>query len=87
MDVEAVTKRLKRIEGQVRGIIRMVEAGKTCEEILIQIGSVKSSLHKTAQFVLEEHLRQCVTDGIRRGRAEEAVRRLTPAFEQFARVG
>ncbi|MDR1753675.1 MAG: metal-sensitive transcriptional regulator, partial [Eubacterium sp.] len=52
MDVEAVTNRLKRIEGQVRGLIKMVAEDKSCEEILIQIGSVKSALHKTGQVIL-----------------------------------
>ena len=41
VDFGAVTRRLKRIEGQVRGLIRMVENEKSCEEILVQIGSVK----------------------------------------------
>jgi DNA-binding FrmR family transcriptional regulator len=86
-NMEAVTKRLKRIEGQVRGIIRMIENNKSCEEILIQIGSVKSALHKSGQVVLEGHLRHCVIDGIRKGRAEETVRKLSSAIEQFSRIG
>ena len=86
MDMEAVTKRLKRIEGQVRGLINMVEEEKNCEEILIQIGSVKSALHKTGQIILEGHLQHCVVDGIRMGKADETVRRLSSAIEQFSRL-
>jgi len=85
-DTEAVTKRLKRIEGQIRGLIKMVEEGKTCEEILIQIGSAKAALHKTGQVILEDHLSHCVIDGIREGKDEETIKKLTTAIEQFSRI-
>lgn len=86
MDVDAVTKRLKRIEGQIRGIIKMIEDDKSCEEILIQIGSAKSALHKTGQVILEGHLHHCVLDGIREGKEEETVKKLSSAIEQFSRI-
>ncbi len=50
MDVETVTNRLKRIEGQIRGIIHMIEEDRSCEEILIQIGSAKAALHKLVKL-------------------------------------
>ncbi len=86
MDVDAVAKRLKRIEGQVRGIIKMIEEDKSCEDILIQIGSAKAALHKTGQVVLEGHLHHCVLDGIREGKEEETVKKLSSAIEQFSRI-
>ena len=86
MDVEAVTNRLKRIEGQVRGLIRMVEEDKSCEEILIQIGSTKSALHKTGQVILEGHLHHCVIDGLREGKEDETIKKLYSAIEQFSRI-
>lgn len=86
MDVDAVTNRLKRIEGQVRGIIKMIESDKSCEEILIQIGSIKSALHKTGQVVLEGHLHHCVLDGIREGKEDETIKKLSSAIEQFSRI-
>jgi DNA-binding FrmR family transcriptional regulator len=86
MDSAAVTNRLKRIEGQVRGLIRMVAEDKSCEEILIQIGSVKSALHKAGQLVLEGHLHHCVLDGIRNGKGDETVKKLSSALEQFSRI-
>ena len=85
-DAEAVTKRLKRIEGQVRGLIKMVEDGKSCEEILIQIGSAKAALHKTGQVILEGHFRHCVIDGIREGKGDETIAKLSSAIEQFSRI-
>lgn len=87
MDVEAVTNRLKRIEGQVRGIIKMVNDDKPCEDILIQIGSVKSALHRTGKVVLEGHLGHCVADGIKEGNQDETIEKLLSAIEQFSRLG
>jgi DNA-binding FrmR family transcriptional regulator len=87
MDVEAVTKRLKRIEGQVRGLQKMIDDDKSCEEILIQIGSVKSALHKTGQVILEGHLHHCILDGIRERKGDETMKKLSSAIEQFSRIG
>jgi len=86
MDVDAVVNRLKRIEGQVRGLMKMVTEDKSCEEILMQIGSAKSALHKTGQVILEGHLHHCVLDGIRDGNEEETMKKLLSAIEQFSRV-
>ena len=86
VDTEAVLNRLKRIEGQVRGIIKMIEDDKTCEEILVQISSAKSALHKTRQVILEGHLSHCVLDGIREGKEEETIKKLSSAIEQFSRI-
>jgi DNA-binding FrmR family transcriptional regulator len=86
LDSGAVINRLKRIEGQVRGLIKMVETKKSCEEILIQIGSVKSALHNTGQVILEQHLSNCVIDGIREGNEEETIKNLSSAIEQFSRI-
>ena len=86
IDLEAVTKRLKRIEGQVRGLIKMVEDEKSCEEILIQISSAKAALHRTGQVILEGHLHNCVIAGIREGKEEETIKKLSSAIEQFSRI-
>jgi DNA-binding FrmR family transcriptional regulator len=86
MDVDAVINRLKRIEGQVRGLMKMIEEDKTCEDILIQISSVKKALHKTGQVILEGHLHHCVLDGIRKGKGDETIKKLSSAIEQFSRI-
>jgi len=86
MDTEAITNRLKRIEGQIRGLIKMVAEEKSCEEILIQISSAKSALHKTGQVILEGHLSHCVLDGIREGKGEETIKKLSSAIGQFSRI-
>jgi DNA-binding FrmR family transcriptional regulator len=86
MDVTAIIRRLKRIEGQVRGIMKMVEEDKPCEDILIQIGSTKAALHKVGQYILEGHLHHCVLDGIRDGNGDEVLDKLSSALEQFSRL-
>jgi DNA-binding FrmR family transcriptional regulator len=78
--------RLKRVEGQIRGLMKMIENEKTCEEILIQISSAKKALHKTGQVILEGHLRHCVLDGIREGKEDETIKKLSSAIEQFSRI-
>ena len=86
MNVEATVRRLKRIEGQVRGVMKMVEEDKPCEDILIQIGSIKAALHKVGQCILEEHLHHCVLDGIKNGNGDEVLDKLSGALEQFSRL-
>jgi len=86
MDVTAINNRLKRIEGQIRGLMKMVEEDRSCEEILMQISSVKSALHKTGQVILEGHLHHCVLDGIREGKEDETIQKLSSAIEQFSRI-
>ncbi len=86
IDVDAVNKRLKRIEGQIRGLMKRVDEDKSCEEILIQISSAKAALHKTGQVILEGHLHHCVLDGIREGKEEETIKKLSSAIEQFSRI-
>ena len=70
----------------MRGILKMVEDDKPCEDILIQIGAAKSALHKTGQIILEGHLHHCVLDAIKDGDEEESLRKLTSAIEQFSRI-
>jgi DNA-binding FrmR family transcriptional regulator len=86
MDVDAVLGRLKRIEGQVRGIMNMVQNDVPCEDILIQIGAAKSALHKTGQVILEGHLHHCVLAGITEGDVDNTLKKLARAIEQFSRM-
>ncbi len=64
-------KRLSRIEGQVRGIRKMIEEGRYCIDIAAQIKAARSALTQVGLGVLELHLRTCVSDAIRSGREEQ----------------
>ena len=86
MDLKAVQTRLKKVEGQIRGISNMTEKDIPCEDILIQIGSAKAALHKIGQIILEGHLQHCVRDGVEHGDAEKTLRDLSKAVEYFSRM-
>ena len=60
---EQLTKRLKRVEGQVRGVERMVEEDRYCIDVLTQISAVQAALDKVALGLLDGHARHCVIDG------------------------
>ncbi|NMA86133.1 MAG: metal-sensitive transcriptional regulator [Tissierellia bacterium] len=57
---EAIIKRLRRIEGQVKGIQKMVEEGKCCGDILIQISAVHSAMNSVGGLILENHMKDCL---------------------------
>jgi DNA-binding FrmR family transcriptional regulator len=61
---KAITTRLRRIEGQVQGIQRMLESGRDCEEVLTQIMAVRSSLDQVGLLLMELHIEKCVLDNL-----------------------
>jgi CsoR family transcriptional regulator, copper-sensing transcriptional repressor len=85
----ALTKRLHRIEGQVRGIERMVEDDRYCIDILTQISAVNTALESLALKILDEHVRHCVAGALSSGDADEAhakAEELLEAVQRFART-
>ena len=86
-DKQQLHNRLRRIEGQVRGLQRMVEEEAYCVEILTQISSIVSASEKVALILLEDHVEHCVKEAIRDGnQAEDKVVELADAVERFLRV-
>ena len=75
-------KRLSRIEGQVRGIERMVEDEKYCVDILVQIAAVRAALDRVALGVLEDHIKGCVA-GAEPGEADAMAEELLEVVERF----
>jgi DNA-binding FrmR family transcriptional regulator len=59
---EAILRRLHRVEGQVRGVIRMVEEGKDCEDILTQVAAARSALDRVGIHILTHRMRDCLKD-------------------------
>lgn len=82
---DAYAKRLRRIEGQVRGIARMIEEDKYCIDILTQISALKSALEAVAIGLLDDHLTHCVVDAARAGDDEAAVK-IKEATDAIARL-
>jgi DNA-binding FrmR family transcriptional regulator len=65
-------KRLRRIEGQIRGLQRMVEEDRYCADIMVQIASVQEALRAVGRSLMRNHLRHCATEAISKGSPEEA---------------
>jgi CsoR family transcriptional regulator, copper-sensing transcriptional repressor len=86
-DKEKLLNRLRRIEGQVRGIQRMVDEEAYCVDILTQVASVVSALEKAGAIILKDHVEHCVRESIEKGEgADEKIEELTTAVERFLRV-
>ena len=88
-DKEALTKRLHRIEGQVRGIERMVEEDRYCIDILTQLGAVTTALESLGFQLLDSHVNHCVADALASGDEEVAAeksRELLAAVQRFAKT-
>ncbi len=86
-DKELLQNRLRRIEGQVRGLQRMVDEESYCVDILTQIASVVSALEKVGAILLKDHVEHCVRESIGNGEDPgEKIEELTAAVERFLRV-
>ncbi|MGW5052691.1 metal-sensitive transcriptional regulator [Actinokineospora sp. NPDC004072] len=84
-DKDAYLKRLKRIEGQVRGLHRMVENDEYCIDVLTQISAVTKALQAVSIGLLDEHLKHCVTEAITQG-GETAEAKVNEASAAIARL-
>lgn len=82
-DKEAIIKRLKRIEGQVKGIQNMVEEERYCVDILTQISAIRSAINKVGSIILENHINGCVSQSIKDGDSEEMINELMKTIDKF----
>jgi len=78
-----IQARLSRLEGQVRGIHRMVDEERYCIDILTQVNAVKAALDKVAIALLDDHVQHCVADAIRAGDGDAKVSELSTAIGRF----
>ena len=88
-DSRALHNRLRRIEGQVRGLQRMVDEDAYCVDILTQVAAVQTALEQVAVNVLDGHVRHCVADavaGTDEGAADAKLDELMAAVRRFAKV-
>ncbi len=78
--------RLRRIEGQVRGIVRMIEERRYCVDILTQLASVKGALRRVEERILERHLRSCVQDSFDTGKAKDRREKIDEIIEVLRKI-
>ena len=88
-DKESLVRRLHRIEGQVRGIERMLEDDRYCIDVLTQISAATTALESLAYRILDDHVQHCVADALASGDPDEAERKsreLLDAVHRFSRA-
>lgn len=89
MKHEDTVRRLKTVEGHIRGIERMLEEGEYCIDVIRQIQAVQSALNKVSSMILEQHLNSCLITAVRSDNAEERERvlqEITSVFDAANRV-
>jgi len=80
----AVVTRLKRIEGQVGGLLRMVDEDRYCVDVLTQINAVRAALHKVEEQILRDHVSHCVADAFAAG---DVIEQRNKVEELIATIG
>jgi|SRR5699024_3526752 len=80
-----LVNRLKRIEGQVRGIQKMIEDDRYCMDILVQISAINAALKKVGFNVAERHAKHCVSHAVTSGDGEETIDELLEIMKHFAK--
>ena len=86
MDSDNLHRRLKKINGQVNAIDRMIDEDIPCEQILMQVNAVKSALHKVGHIIVEGHLEHCVKQAINEEDADEAISDISTILEYYSRL-
>ncbi len=79
---KAVVNRLSRAIGHMESIKRMVENGRDCSEVLIQLSAVKAAINNTGKIILQDHIEHCMVDAVEHG-DQEAIQELIRAINQF----
>ncbi len=82
---QTVINRLKRVEGQVKGVQRMIEQGKRCPDILDQVAAARTALYNAGVLILERHARECIFGDDESKASEERVEELVNVIRKFAR--
>ena len=79
--------RLRRIEGQVQGLQRMIEGDAYCVDVLLQISAVQGALDQVQKLLLGRHIESCVADSLRTGSRSERQQKIEELLEVFSRFG
>lgn len=84
-DKSAIIRRLRRIEGQIKGIQKMVEEGKFCGDILIQIAAARSALNNAGGLILENYMKKCLTEYVSGGLEDEDLDTLVQILLKYSK--
>ena len=81
-NTKAVTNRLARLIGHLESVKRMVEDGRDCSEVLVQLAAVKSAINNVSKVILQDHIRHCIVDAVEEG-DDQAIADLCNAIDKF----
>jgi CsoR family transcriptional regulator, copper-sensing transcriptional repressor len=84
-DKRSIQTRLRRIEGQVRGIQKMVDEDRYCIDVLTQVNATRAALESVALQLLADHTEHCVAEAVRSGSGSKKIRELNEAVERLVR--
>ena len=85
VDKGDLLRRLRKIEGQVRGVQRMIEEDRYCMDILVQLAAIKLAIHNIGLAILEGHTKRCVSNAIRSGDGEQAINEMMEVLRSFVK--
>ena len=78
-----IVNRLSRLEGHVRGLKTMVNEGRPCPDVLVQVAAVRGALDRVARLILDEHLSECISRAVAEGNIETELTELKAALDRF----
>jgi DNA-binding FrmR family transcriptional regulator len=90
MDLETKARalgRLRRIAGQIQGVQRMLEGGKYCVDIMLQISAIQGALEQVSKLLMTQHIETCVMDSVRAGSDRERIRKIAEVIDVCSRYG
>lgn len=82
---EKLLSRLSRIEGQIRGVSKMLEDGRYCIDVVNQVTAARKALEKVALLIIQRHINSCVKNAMAEGRGEELTEELVHTLDKFMR--
>ena len=80
---EAIIRRLKKIEGQVKGLQKMIESGKCCNDVLIQVAAVKAAVNRVGILLIDRHSRTCLKSALENQGQDDAINDLLEILTKF----
>ncbi|PTX58922.1 DNA-binding FrmR family transcriptional regulator [Melghirimyces profundicolus] len=84
-DKDKLLNRLRRVEGQVRGVQKMVEEDRYCMDVLAQLAAIKSAANSIGLQILEGHAKSCMTEAIQSGEGEPKIREMVEVLRSFVK--
>lgn len=85
IEKEKLINRLKRVEGQVRGLQKMIDEDRYCIDVLVQISAIQAALKKVGFNLMERHTKSCVANAIQEGHGDHHIEELMKVIQQFSK--